>query len=297
MQSTTHDRLELRRDGAVPGADRPEGGHANLTDDLELVLSVEVRPEREHLPEHDREGIEVGPRVHGRPSTMFGRHVAELSLDVAVLGLVQASVRLGDPEVDELHGSVAADQDVGRTDVAMHDVEGAALEAGGFVGRSEPVEGLVGDAHGYVDVDEGAGEERGVHESAESHPIDVLHDHEVLVAVLFEGVHRDDVGMVDAAEDPGLVEEHLDVALHGGAVLVDLLDGHATPAGEGLGQVELSHAAGAELLDDPVGADGAGDGGGHRHHSKPPPPSDATAVPTGKGRDFRANPHDSARAR
>ena len=53
-----------------------------------------------------------------------------------------ASMRLGEPEVQHLHGAVGSNHDVGRLQVAMHD----SPLVRGVEGEGD----LAGDGHGFV---------------------------------------------------------------------------------------------------------------------------------------------------
>ena len=94
---------------------------------------------------------------------------------------------------------------------------------------------------------------------AEGLPLDELHREQKLAFELFDGVERDDVGVVQGGEAAGLAPEARHSVLVPGHLGLQRLERHLTAELEVLGTVNHSHAAASQLFDDPVVAQRAAD--------------------------------------
>ncbi len=132
--------------------------------------------------------------------------------------------RAGDAEVDDLHGAVPGDQDVLLRDVAVDDTQ----RLSELVGLSMRVVQAFGDLlHGVGAQAERKGDlllRRLLQQAQEIHSLDVLHGQEVGFAHGAEVEDLDDVGVIEAECDLGLVDEHRDELPRAGKRWVDLLD-------------------------------------------------------------------------
>src|ERR1019366_7298218 len=79
---------------------------------------------------------DVSAPIDGRAPELLGRHVGELAADLArARRLVELPLRLGHAEAGELRRAVERDEDVLRTDVAVHDAERRALRVRELLAR------------------------------------------------------------------------------------------------------------------------------------------------------------------
>ena len=122
---------------------------------LHLVHVLEEAPVAGDLPERRREREDVGPAIDGGAHRLLRRHVRDLPLDDARRRLRRAVRRLGEAEVDDFDVPVVGHEDVGRVDVAVHDVERRAVPVGELVrvvqavghARADPRDHVVAEAH------------------------------------------------------------------------------------------------------------------------------------------------------
>ena len=139
FQRLEHDALELLRDVRVERRRRDDLDVADLLQGREVALADEEALAGEHLVEHDAEREDVAAAVDGQPAHLLGRHVAELALEDAGLGLRRLAGGLGDAEVDELDLALVADEHVLRRDVAVDEVQVAPLRVALVVRVVEPL--------------------------------------------------------------------------------------------------------------------------------------------------------------
>ena len=177
------------------------------------------------LVEDDADGEQVRAAIDALPAALLGRHVADLSLERAGERLHLAVGRLGDAEVDDLHRAVEADDDVLRRDVAVHDLERAALEVALVVRVVEAGAHARQDRHHVLErrlriAELGARAD----DLDQVVPAQVLHRDEVLVLDGADVVDLDDVRMVERRGDTRLVEKHAHELRIVGPVAQDLLD-------------------------------------------------------------------------
>jgi hypothetical protein len=100
---------------------------------LDRVGAAERPIPARHLVEHDAEREQIGSRVHGLAAHLLGRHITDRAQDRS-LGCLRRGGRvdavsfggsqLGDPEVEDLHASVARAEQVLRLEVAVGDAFG-----------------------------------------------------------------------------------------------------------------------------------------------------------------------------
>ena len=64
---------------------------------------------------------------------LLGRHVAQLALELALLGDLSSGRRLRDSEVHHAGDTIHTDEDVLRRNVAVDQVQGVAGLAGGLI--------------------------------------------------------------------------------------------------------------------------------------------------------------------
>ena len=126
-------RLHLEREHAV--------------ERLGVVGAAKQRPQRQELVQHDAEREYVDAPIDALAANLLGREIGELALDRAGARLVQLRRRLGDTEVEHLRRPVAAQEQVVRRDVAVHDAERLALVVDGDVRVMQPARGVGDDAH------------------------------------------------------------------------------------------------------------------------------------------------------
>ena len=144
--------------------------------------------------------------------------------------------RLRDAEVGQLHVALERHEDVFRADVAVDDVEMAALAVAFGVRVGEAARDARRDEHGEID---GHGDPLPpvlLDELLEVHPAHELHDHVVLPADLPEVIGLDDVGVNEVRDQARLADE----------VVLEFLDGRVLLANE-LHRDHLAEVAGPEL--------------------------------------------------
>ena len=154
--------------------------------------------------------------------------------DRAFLGHL-ARARTGDPEVGHLDDALGVDDDVVRLDVAVDDAVAVRVAQ-----RGEDL-ARVGDGHRH------RAEPARADQLLERAPLDVLHDDVVGAVGLAAVEDRDDVRVREAGRVRRLAAEALDELLVVRVARVEHLDGD--PASELLvfGEVDVGHAAAAEL--------------------------------------------------
>ena len=214
---------------------RPQLGH--------VVVLREGNAAGEHLVEHAAERVDVGPPVDRPGLDLLGRDVVRGPDPGAGAG--QAAGRpepLGEPEVgqvDVLVLALAADQDVGRLDVAVHEpavVSG--VECAGDRGDHTP--DLI---HAELAAIDDLAQVRARHEAHR----EVEH-----AVVLAAAVDRDDVGVLQRGREPGLGLEAGDRVRVLGVLGRDDLQRHGAVQLRVGGLVDHAHAAAIEHALDAV---------------------------------------------
>ena len=141
--------VELRKRLGGVRARRLYGWRTHPLEGRHVVVSEEEPTPRQQLPKNDPAGVEIRASVERATRRLFWRHVRELALDGARLGL-RAGLGLRDTEVDELHEASECDHHVVRGDVPMDDVQGSSIRAGGLVSRVQAIEHLAHDPHRHL---------------------------------------------------------------------------------------------------------------------------------------------------
>lgn len=206
-----HDALEVRREGGNVAGGFGNDRFAREAELVHLVLGPEEPLSGEHLPHHDAKGIEVRTVILLELG-LLRRHVGELALDDG--GGFRPRELVGGfrhPKVDQLDRSVETDEDVGRGNVPVHDVQPFRLRTRHFGANcvervAKSLAHLDGDVHNHL---------RGhsAHfvvctERAERLPSDVLLREVVAVVDLVQVGRLHDVCVVQDAARAGFVKEH-----------------------------------------------------------------------------------------
>ncbi len=155
---------------------------------------------------------------------------------------LRAQDRLGQAEVEDLGAAARGDDDVFGFEVAVQDAVGMRFrEARGD---------LVAQAGDPQRIERAFGEDR-----IQSTTVDVLHHDAVAVAFLEDAVEVDDRGMVEARGGPRFAFEAFAIVLGILAVWANPLDRDPAVQTIVVGLEDLTHAAHAEALVDPIGPD------------------------------------------
>ena len=250
----------------VGGHVRPELGRRRrclrevLHRDLDRAVARERNLAREQLEEDDSRGVEVGGLVDRRAARLLRREVLRGADDRALLRHL-ARARAGDAEVRHLDDALGVDDHVVRLDVAVDDAVAVRVaERGEDLAR-------VRDRDGH------RAEPARADQLLERPPLDVLHD-DVVGAVRLASIEDgDDVRVREAGGMRRLSAEALDELLVVRVAAVEHLDGDTPAELLVLGEVDVGHAAAAELARHAVAPreEGAGEGVLGRHQSKSVP--------------------------
>ena len=233
------DRGEPAGDGRVR---RPRVGHrlgAVLHGHGDEAVAAEGQLPGQALVEHDAQRVDVGARVDRAAVGLLGREVVgapDEHVGARDAGLPVRVEGARDPEVGELHGPVAGEEDVLGLDVAVdHPLrlgvgQGAAdlgADAGGLGGRQRP---LAPDAR------------------LEVLPLHELHDEVGALVVLapVEQVHE--VRVRQAGHQEGLAAEPLGVLLVGQEPRVQALHRHVAAQHGVARSPDRRHSAAADQL-------------------------------------------------
>jgi hypothetical protein len=143
-QRAHDDRVKLRRHLGDLGRVRDR-----VVDDGAHRRQLGVAPEQplagDRLPEHDAQREHVGAVVDVFSRRLFGRHVVDLALEPARVGVRDPPERARDAEVDQLHGALERDQDVLRRHVPVDDAQRPAVAVAERVCVGEPAGRLRND--------------------------------------------------------------------------------------------------------------------------------------------------------
>ena len=252
LEATTEQAAQGRRGfgrEAAPVGLLPEHASQHVGDHLAL----EQRPSGQHLEQDDSERPDVGPLVDRLAARLLGSHVGRRAEQDARLGVVLsdrrgerraardalALPRLGEPEVEHLDRAVGPDADVGGLEVAVDDA--------GLVGRFQRLRDLQGDGDRLVDR----------HRPPSDHlveplALDKLHDQDVALVEVLEGVQGGDVRVVEGGEHPCLALEAGEALGVQGEVLGQQFERYVAAELRVGGAPHLPHPALAELGGDLV---------------------------------------------
>ena len=239
--------LRRRRHGLRVPHQR-EGRHGIEAGQLEVGLAGQ------ELPQDDPQAVDVGAPIGDLAAPLLGREVGGPPEDDPGRGVLLLDGAAGQPEVGQLHLAVIAEQDVGGRDVAVNEAEVAVA-----VHVGERAGGLPHHLQGDVERDARAGAHAAVPDLAQILALDQLHrDVEVAGDVpRIEGRHQ--VGVRQAEDHLGLVEEAVDLRLIGllGDDLLDHAELAETAALIGGREVDLPHPAAGQRLQEDVLAEQA----------------------------------------
>src|SRR5262249_62290694 len=101
----------------------------------ELARALEQTPARQELVKHDSQCENVAPAVDRTAAALLGRHVLELAFELANLGVGGPIGGFCDAEIEDFDAAVVGDEDVLRRNVAVNEVERAAMGVAQFVSR------------------------------------------------------------------------------------------------------------------------------------------------------------------
>ena len=202
--------------------------------DLDRAVACERHFTGKKLEEHDPGGVEVGGLVDRRAACLLGRQVLRRADDRPFLGhLTRPGTR--DPEVGDLDHALGVDDDVVRLDVPMdHSVAVRVPQSGQYLAR-------VGNRDGN------RARAARADQLLQRPSLDVLHDDEVRAIGLAAVEDRDDVRMREPRGVRRLAAEALDELLVVRVAPVQHLDRDATAQLLVLCEVDVGHAAAAEL--------------------------------------------------
>ena len=289
LQRLHGDVIQLARDHRVDGGRRQDGRRQQLPHLGDVVARLEQPPAGEHLVEHDSQREDVGARVEGADEDLFGRQVADLALDEALLGLFLRELRCArDAEVQDLHRAGERQHDVRGRDVLVDDLQRLAVVAAQRVGVVEPHADLLGDVGRDVVRDGALVLAQGGQQLAQGDALHALHGDEVAALGLPELVDLHDVRVQHLGGDLRLPDEHrLEVTARGKPRQDALQDQLAL---EPLGSdhhraIDLRHPALADAPEQAVAPQRA-EVGAARRPVRPLPRSAArrVAAPTSRGR-------------
>ena len=250
-----HDALELVGDLAVVGRRREDLDVADLLEGREVALADEQALAGEQLVEDDAAAEHVAAAVDRQAADLLGRHVAELALEDARLGLAALASGLGDAEVDDLDLALERHQDVLRGHVAVDERQ----LAPGLVALVVRVVEALAHLHDHEarlrDGHRLAAVAAAVEDAAEVTAVDVL-EGDVVAGV--DDAEIEDLGDVRVVQLDGelrLLDEHADELFVLRDVREDPLDRdqplEALDA-KGLGPEHLGHAADVDPLEQVV---------------------------------------------
>ena len=221
------------------------------------VALVEWPPAGRHLEEDHAERVDVGTRIDGFATHLFGCHVRQRSGNLArrlgggLIDIGDRARQLRDAEIQHFRPALRRDDDIGRLEVAMDD---AALvrffESGGHVAGKRD--------------DLSLGQRPGGDALGERRSRDVLHDEEVDPVGAVEVVNGGDVGVVQARQGLRFAAESPPRRFVAQHPRRQHLDGDVAVEVRVVRAVDLSHPAGAEALEDSIVRERAADHFGGR---------------------------------
>jgi hypothetical protein len=256
-----HDDVGQRgRVGGAVGAPRRRNGPVDdLAQDLEVARRREGRLARRELVQDRSQREHVAARVERPPAALLGRHVPELALERALLGLRPLVRPLGDAEVGDLHGAVERHEHVRGRDVAVDDVQRLALGAALLVRVVQARGGRRDDADGVLERQRPRLSVR-LHELPQVRAVHVLHREERRLArsvpfALAHVVHLRDVRVRERRREPRFVQEHAQQLRVQRVLRKDALDDDQLLeplGGDQARQKDLGHASHGQPLDELV---------------------------------------------
>jgi hypothetical protein len=218
----------------------------------------------QQLPQHDPQAVDVGARVSDLAARLLRRQVRRAPEHHAGRGLLALQHAARQPEVRQLHLAEVAEQDVGRRDVAVDQVQVAvAVDVG------ERARDLAPDVQRDVQRDARPRPHAAVPDLAQVLALDQIH-RDVELAVDLAGVERrHQVRVRQPQHHLGLVQKA--VRLRAVALLRDDLLDHAQLLEARLtrgGQIDLTHPPPRHRLEQDILAESARINPSHRRRSR-----------------------------
>ena len=223
------------------------------------VRELQVLVPGQELPQHDAQAVDVGARVRDLAARLLGRQVRRAPEHDAGRRLLLLQHAARQTEVGQLHLAEIAEQDVGRRDVAVDQVQIAVAVHVGQRARD-----LAADVQRDVQRDARPRADAAVPDLAQVLALDQIHRDEELAVDLAGVEGRHQVGVRQAKDDLRLVQEPL--RLRAIAALGDDLldDAELLEAGvAGRRQIDLTHPAPRHRLEQDVLAKSARIDPGH----------------------------------
>ncbi len=188
--------------------------------------------------EHDAQAVQVAAGVDMLAAHLFGRHVFRSSHRHARLGFQRAVADAGDAKVHHHRLFAADDHNVVWLDVAMNDafvmgVSQGAGDLGDQPRRELRAQGALGSQH-----------------LLQRYPLDIFHDDEKSAPVLVDVEDRDDVFVLQARDDLGLLLEPPAELGVSGQFAREHFDGDDSIERFLPGAINDAHAAAAQLGED-----------------------------------------------
>jgi hypothetical protein len=255
-------------------------------EDGELALALERHPPGQRLVEHAGQRVDVGAAIDLLALDLLRRDVGDRAHEGLLSGqAARARGVLGQPEVRQVRVVVAADQDVGRLDVAVDQPVGMGL-----------VERRADLGH---QVDRALGIERAfvVQQPAQVGAVDVAHRQEDHAVGLAEVEDLDDMGMPQSGRDLRLAQEAPPHAVVARQAVGQDLERDAPAVADPLGPVHRTARAFADELDDAIARQDRADGQLPAHAPSLPDPdvapgnSPARAERLNRSADPQAGPN------
>ncbi len=240
---------DLRRRGELTAHDRVEG--------VEVARAVERPRVGGELVQRHAEREQVGAAVERAAARLLRRHVRDLALELTARRPRQRRLLdARDAEVDELDRAVEADQEVAGRDVAVDEVEPGVRPAR-VLQIGERARRAVGDRDRDRERHQPVARLGGGEQAAHVVTVDELHHVVASVVIDADVEHRRDVGVVKRRGEPRLLDEHVDEATLVRDRRQQPLDRDALVdrAVARPREVDVGHAAGAEVTDDLVATD------------------------------------------
>ncbi len=259
LQCLEHDPFELFRNARIERRGRDDLDVADLLECRKISFTDEQTFAGEHFVKHDAEREDVAAPVDGQAAHLLGRHVAELALENAGLGLGRFARCLGNSEVDQLHFALVPDEHVLRGHIPVHEVEVAALGVALVV---RVIQALAKLHDEVADLLHGHGLPalaKVIEDAAQVAPVDVFERDEKAVVDFAEVENLGDVRVLQLHGDLRLVDEHRDELF----VLRDARQNaleRNNPLeplnADGLGLEDLGHAPDIDAFEEVVLAEG-----------------------------------------
>ena len=240
----------------------PRIGDDGLADPAELFLGIGVLEQamsHHQLVQHDARGVDVRALVELAPAHLLGGHVGELAAAGPVDLVAGALARqAGDAEVHHLHLAGEGDHDVVGAQVTVDDAQRAAVLVLQVVGVGQATQGGGHRVDRQRDRHHPALGLEGPPDPGQVAAVDVLHGDEPVAVGAVQLVDLDDVGVVEADRDAGLVDEHGHQPRAARQGRADALDHQPLLEAldpEGPRQEHVGHATLSDALQDLVSAD------------------------------------------